>query len=145
MKATRMKIRNILSRPNKSRGVTTRRFLVQASVIIASFAAAALLAQILVERKACHRASVCVGNLADLNLAKSYCAEETGAAKGAILPINCVQKFRDPARLVCPEGGQYSINRMGEDPTCSYTNVCNSWAIDFKSKRIVRQTWRHKR
>lgn len=67
------------------------------------------------------RRKLCFNNLVMLNNASLLFRMETGRSPAALTEL--VQgKYIDPARLVCPHGGNYSIDAQADCGTCSLHN-----------------------
>jgi hypothetical protein len=67
--------------------------------------------------------SVCRLNLEGINTAKKMWANDGGKTTNDVPSWNDLQDFLAGQSLkgipICPDGGSYSINRVGERPTCS--------------------------
>ena len=78
--------------------------------------------------------TACVGSLIRIRLTKLVYAEEHGLTNGAVIPDEVI--WRENGRIErCGAGGRYSINAIGEYPSCSYTGVVR-W-----SGRLWRHVW----
>ncbi len=95
------------------------------------------------------RRTQCVGNLVRIRLAKEMCAAELQLTDGMPIPESTLANFLrrafppDATGNVCPDGGCYSINPVGIEPECSYTNVCYSWRFNKQTKRLECRAWTH--
>lgn len=62
----------------------------------------------------------CYNNLRQLDGAKEQWSLESKATNGANVNTNGVLSYLRENRMpVCPEGGTYSLGRIGENPRCS--------------------------
>lgn len=71
--------------------------------------------------------NACISTLRVLDVAKERAAAELGLRPGdAALTMDelapYIGPFRQPWRemVICPSGGTYSVNPIGDDPTCSF-------------------------
>ncbi len=89
--------------------------------------------------------TACVGNLAYIKVAKSVCSQEQNLSEGDLIPIlaltNHLGKSLDEFK--CPKGGNYSIGKVGELPSCNYSNKCFTYAFDVSKFRVQRRAWVH--
>lgn len=69
--------------------------------------------------------STCVGNLRQIESAKEMFAMENKLANGAPVTINDIWPtyIRQSNKPECPSGGTYTIDNVGTNPTCSYTDA----------------------
>jgi len=66
------------------------------------------------------RTNACVNNLRQIDAAKEQWAMEMNQSDGADVDQGEMLKYIKGRRLpVCPQGGTYTVNRIGEMPTCS--------------------------
>ena len=70
-----------------------------------------------------NKISRCYVNLRSLEIAKQMWANEGGKTTNDVPSWNDLQDLLADERIngipICPAGGSYSINRVGERPTCS--------------------------
>jgi hypothetical protein len=64
----------------------------------------------------------CVANQVQIDLSKAVLADENGWTNGYVVPAGLVWQSLGKLRI-CPLGGTYSINPVGERSSCSYTGV----------------------
>ncbi|MBU0677787.1 MAG: DUF4190 domain-containing protein [Verrucomicrobia bacterium] len=64
----------------------------------------------------------CENNLKQIHFAKEELAARQNLPSGAVVGPDDINDYlsMDPAMMKCPKGGVYSINPIGEPPTCSY-------------------------
>jgi hypothetical protein len=63
----------------------------------------------------------CILQLRNIAGAKDQCAVESYLSIGAVVTEGQIGPyFRDGRVPKCPQGGEYSLNPIGVDPTCSY-------------------------
>jgi hypothetical protein len=65
-----------------------------------------------------NRAS-CIKNLQQIDQAKTEFVEENKMLKGEAVTVDNVARFLPNGMPVCPNGGHYSVNRVGAPPACS--------------------------
>jgi hypothetical protein len=95
------------------------------------------------ERRFAYR-TACVSRLHFIWMGKQAC-EDLGYKKGDFVPIAQLDKEM-PAplnRLKCPSGGTYTIGAIGEDATCSYTNVAYTYRFDVQTFKFEKRAWFH--
>jgi DNA repair exonuclease SbcCD ATPase subunit len=63
--------------------------------------------------------SVCIQNLELIDAAKSQFAEKNGLLKGETVTMEDLAALFPNGIPVCPDGGHYSVNRVGSPPSCS--------------------------
>ncbi|HEY4984282.1 MAG TPA: hypothetical protein VIJ24_04405 [Verrucomicrobiae bacterium] len=63
--------------------------------------------------------SVCINSLRQIDGAKEQWALETHAKPGDIAPLTNVTSYIKGGFPKCPQGGSYTIGRVGENPKCS--------------------------
>jgi hypothetical protein len=63
----------------------------------------------------------CVNNLQQIEFAKEQWAMEAEPEPGVVPPEEELNAFLDQeiGQMVCPSGGTYSINPVGQNPSCS--------------------------
>jgi len=92
-----------------------------------------------------HRMS-CTANLIQLSAEKDLYVMENGLTNGAVIDnvafFDKVIQTGGPIRN-CPAGGVYSLNLVGQFPTCSFTNEQVTWHWDRRRWRIVQVTNNH--
>ncbi len=71
--------------------------------------------------EACRRR--CIKNLVHISLAKLQFATRYGKTPGDIVSMGDIASYMKKTHLRCPCGGAYSVNPIGTEPTCSYTNA----------------------
>jgi hypothetical protein len=100
----------------------SRRFTV--ALVITGVAAGALIicTRHFQRRSAFAERTACVGNLVLLKLAKEVYAQDHNLTNGAVVPEAAIWQ-QAGKRPQCFSGGSYSINTVGELPTCSYTGI----------------------
>ena len=64
----------------------------------------------------------CHSSLKLIELQKMNWANETGAKLGDAMSESDFAAYFDDAMPRCPTGGEYSINKLGESPTCSHSD-----------------------
>jgi hypothetical protein len=79
------------------------------------------------------KVSVCKLNLEGIQLSKQMWANENGTVTTDIPSWNDLKDFLAGQSLkgipVCPDGGSYSINRVGKPPTCSIGGSRHSMTV----------------
>ena len=83
-------------------------------------------------KRAFAQSTACVGSLVRIRLTKLVYAEEHSLTNGIVIPDQVVW-LQNGGVERCGAGGRYSINAVGEYPSCSYTGVV----------RWGGQGWRH--
>jgi prepilin-type N-terminal cleavage/methylation domain-containing protein len=65
--------------------------------------------------------TTCMNNLRQIVYAKEMLAHNKSLSEGAPTTINDIwpDYIRSPGKPICPAGGDYSINPIGTDPTCT--------------------------
>jgi hypothetical protein len=61
----------------------------------------------------------CINNLRQLEGAKQLWAEENHKTTNDTPAVEDIRPFIAPHALVCPQGGTYTLGRIGELPRCS--------------------------
>ena len=62
----------------------------------------------------------CINNLRQIEGAKNELALETGKTNGAVVEVNQLTNYLYRGVMPkCPQGGIYTIGKVGENPTCS--------------------------
>jgi type II secretory pathway pseudopilin PulG len=70
--------------------------------------------------RATSQKNACINNLRQIQAAKQEWALEKGKAQTDVPTWDDLQPYLPhPVPLVCPAGGTYSINAVGDSPTCS--------------------------
>lgn len=64
------------------------------------------------------KANVCINNLRQIDAQKELWALEAGATSGPVSEAVVNKRF-EKGRPTCPDGGTYSYNALGVDPTCT--------------------------
>ena len=69
------------------------------------------------------RKNICINNLRLIDSSKEQYAIENNLADGATAPSSAslAEYFKGNVFPSCPDGGNYSINAIGTDPTCTVT------------------------
>jgi hypothetical protein len=68
--------------------------------------------------------NACVNNLRQIDSAKQQWALENRKPPGAILvPADLALYFGNNQLPICPQGGNYTMGRVGEDPSCSASDA----------------------
>jgi hypothetical protein len=63
----------------------------------------------------------CINNLRTIDAAKEQCALEKNLKDGQVVSATDISKYLPGGMMPkCPDGGQYTINPIGKDPTCSH-------------------------
>jgi len=65
--------------------------------------------------------NICINNMRMIDAAKDQAAIEHNYMDGTTVPESQVSEYLKSgfSGLVCPSGGQYTINPLGQDPACS--------------------------
>jgi hypothetical protein len=63
--------------------------------------------------------NACIKNLEWIEGAKKFVAQEQKLKAGAIVSQQELEKHMIGDWRICPGGGNYTINRIGTEPTCS--------------------------
>jgi hypothetical protein len=66
--------------------------------------------------------NACINNLRKIDGAKDQWAIEKKIAAGTTASTNVLEYMAGNRMPVCPEGGTYSLNPMGTNPTCSISS-----------------------
>jgi len=85
----------------------------------------------------------CISNLTVISLAKGLYAQQKGLADGDMVTLGDLRSFIPEQHLECPCGGEYCVNRIGEDPTCSYTNAVRMKDGTLRYHELVPRSVRH--
>lgn len=69
-------------------------------------------------------ADACINNLRQIQSAKTEWAQENGKTANDVPTWDEINRYIGKSRdagpaLKCPAGGTYTLNRVGENPTCS--------------------------
>ena len=72
----------------------------------------------LIAMRSTKASNACVDNLRELATCKEQWARQYGKTSNDIPTWNDIRVFTK-VTLVCPEGGTYTLGRLGESPTCS--------------------------
>ncbi|HEY5298180.1 MAG TPA: hypothetical protein VIK59_09655 [Verrucomicrobiae bacterium] len=73
-----------------------------------------------VKARATAQKNACINNLRQMDAAKQQWALENNKKSTDIPTWNDLKPYlRGPVPLICPDGGAYSLNAVGEAPTCS--------------------------
>ena len=65
--------------------------------------------------------AACIKNLELIDAAKKQWAEQHGLQKGERVPADVLASLFPNGLPTCPDGGHYSVNRIGAPPVCSIT------------------------
>lgn len=76
----------------------------------------------LTRKGALAKRTACVGSLIRIRLTKLVYAADNGMTNGAVIPDEVIWRENGLVER-CHSGGQYSINAVGVNPSCSYTGV----------------------
>ena len=69
------------------------------------------------------QANTCINNLRQIDSAKNQWALENGKTTGTFPSwTDLLPYLKDKMIPICPAGGIYNINAVGENPTCSLGN-----------------------
>jgi hypothetical protein len=63
--------------------------------------------------------ATCIKNLEMIDAAKRQLAEKNGLQEGDRITMDDLAPFFPDGIPVCPDGGQYTVNRIGDPPVCS--------------------------
>jgi hypothetical protein len=63
--------------------------------------------------------STCIGNLHWIAGAKDMLAREQGLKAGSVVTTEAVAAYVVDGWRDCPAGGKYTLNPIGQNPTCS--------------------------
>jgi gas vesicle protein len=66
-----------------------------------------------------HDRATCIKNLQLIDAAKTRLVEENKMLRGETVTMDNLARFLPNGVPVCPDGGHYSINRVGAPPACS--------------------------
>jgi hypothetical protein len=88
----------------------------------------------LTRKRAFAERTACVGSLNRIRLTKLVYSEDHNLTNSAVIPDEIIWRENGVTER-CHSGGQYSINAVGVDPSCSYTGVVR-W-----SGRLWRHVW----
>jgi len=61
----------------------------------------------------------CINNLRQINLAKEMWAADNNKKTGDAVTMSDIMSYLGGRPMVCPQGGTYSIGKLGTNPTCS--------------------------
>jgi hypothetical protein len=64
--------------------------------------------------------AACLKNLELMDAAKKQWAEQKGLQKGETVTLEVLSPFFPDGLPACPDGGHYSVNRVGSAPVCSF-------------------------
>ena len=64
----------------------------------------------------------CNNNLRLISFAKDMAVQTLGLTNGSIITMEQVKPYLRGYMPKCPSGGTYSLNPVGQDPTCSRAN-----------------------
>lgn len=107
----------------KNRGLTLIEMMIV--VLIISILVAIAIPQFMTSRDKA-RSRACSSNLRMINQAKEQFAMAKSLTEGSPVAASDLQGYlRDSNFPVCPAGGVYSINNIGDAPTCSIGNSAN--------------------
>ena len=76
----------------------------------------------LARKRAYAERTVCVGSLIRIQGTKMAYAYQHGLTNGTVIADEIIWRENTVVEH-CESGGRYSINTVGEDPSCSYTGV----------------------
>src|SRR5207244_3336039 len=65
--------------------------------------------------------AACIKNLKLIDAAKKQWVEQNGLQKGERVTTDVLAPFFPNGFPACPDGGHYSVNRIGAPPACSLT------------------------
>lgn len=63
--------------------------------------------------------NACINNLRQIDGAKHGWALEQKKVEGDLVAVADISVYLSPGSLLCPKGGSYQINPVGQSPTCS--------------------------
>ena len=63
--------------------------------------------------------AACIKNLELIDAAKKQWAAQNGMEKGDLVTLDALSAFFPEGIPVCPDGGHYTLNRVGTPPVCS--------------------------
>ncbi len=63
--------------------------------------------------------AACIKNLELIDAAKKQWVEQNGSQKGERVTTDVLAAFFSNGFPTCPDGGHYSVNRIGAPPACS--------------------------
>ena len=108
-----------------------------ASLVVLS--TAAWLGPVLLRARSATALNTCVNNLRVLAAAKEVWASENRRATNDVPTWGEVRSYlRSDAKPECPQGGAYTLGRVGEAPTCSVGGLDHSLAFDDAKGRRFR-------